>query len=146
MGIIDNLDNCHLLSLREGLTRKKKKWEISHFFYCGGEGTPLPESQNFLDIIGKNLVVFYKFSRCISEKINSFDQNVFQPITKCGQGDLTWLPMPHSALHILYRMLIKLYCFTSRSHTILYKNMQFCSNTVFEKGDSKVQFFGQWVL
>ena len=44
----------------------------------GGEGTPLPESQNFADILGKNLVIFYKFSRFISEKINSFYQNMFQ--------------------------------------------------------------------
>ena len=44
----------------------------------GGEGTPLPESQNFLDILGKNLVIFYKFSRFMSEKINSFYQNMFQ--------------------------------------------------------------------
>ena len=45
-------------------------------FLVGGEGTPLPESQNFLDILGKNLVIFYKFSRFISEKINSFYQNM----------------------------------------------------------------------
>ena len=38
----------------------------------------LPESQIFLDILGKNLVIFYKFSAFISEKINSFDQNMFQ--------------------------------------------------------------------
>ena len=38
------------------------------FFYCGGEGTPLPESQKFLDILGKNLVIFYKFSSFISEQ------------------------------------------------------------------------------
>ena len=44
-------------------------------FLVGGEGTPLPESQNFWDILGKNLVIFYKFSRFISEKINSFYQN-----------------------------------------------------------------------
>ena len=47
-------------------------------FLVWGEGTPLPESQNFLDILGKNLVIFYKFSRFISEKINSFYQNTFQ--------------------------------------------------------------------
>ena len=88
--------------------KKKKKCEISHlgggqdkigsfshffifffyvlnhanlqrkFFLVWGEGTPLPESQNFLDILGKNLVIFYKFSRFISEKINSFYQNMFQ--------------------------------------------------------------------
>ena len=34
--------------------------------------TPLPESQNFLDKFGKNLVILYKFSRFVSEKINSF--------------------------------------------------------------------------
>ena len=48
------------------------------FFLVWGEGTPLPESKNFLDILGKNLVIFYKFSRFISEKINSFYQNMFQ--------------------------------------------------------------------
>ena len=47
-------------------------------FLVGGEGTPLPESQNFWDIIGKNLVIFHKFSRFISEKKNSFYQNMFQ--------------------------------------------------------------------
>ena len=47
-------------------------------FLVGGEGTPLPESQNFWDILGKNLVIFYKFSRFISEKINPCYQNVFQ--------------------------------------------------------------------
>ena len=47
-------------------------------FLVGGEGTPLPESQNFLDILGKNLVIFYKFSRFISEKIHSFYQNMSQ--------------------------------------------------------------------
>ena len=34
-----------------------------NFFYGGGEGTPVPESQIFLDILGKNLVIFFKFSR-----------------------------------------------------------------------------------
>ena len=38
----------------------------------------MPESQNFLDIVRKNLVIFYKFSRFISEKIHSFYQNMFQ--------------------------------------------------------------------
>ena len=38
----------------------------------------VPESQNFLDILGKNLVIFYKFFRFLSEKINSFYQNMFQ--------------------------------------------------------------------
>ena len=47
-------------------------------FLVGGEGTPLPESQNFWDILGKNLVIFCKFSIFISEKINSFYQNMFQ--------------------------------------------------------------------
>ena len=49
-----------------------------NFFSMGGEGTPLTESQNFLDILGKNLVIFYKFSRFISEKIDSLYQNMFQ--------------------------------------------------------------------
>ena len=49
-----------------------------NFFLVRGEGTPIPESKNFLDILGKNLVIFYKFSRFISEKINSFYQNMFQ--------------------------------------------------------------------
>ena len=49
-----------------------------NFFYGGGEGTPLPESQIFLDILGINIVIFYKFSRLISEKMNSFYQNMFQ--------------------------------------------------------------------
>ena len=49
-----------------------------NFLSMGGEGTPLPESQKFLDILGKNLVIFYKFSRFISEKIHSFYQNMFQ--------------------------------------------------------------------
>ena len=44
--------------------KKKKVWN----FFSMGEGTPLPESQNFLDILGKNLGIFYKFSRFISEK------------------------------------------------------------------------------
>ena len=43
------------------------------FFFNMGEGTPFP-----LDILCKNLVNFYKFSRFISEKINSFYQNMFQ--------------------------------------------------------------------
>ena len=30
-------------------------------FSMGGEGTPLPESSNFLDKFGKNLVIFYNF-------------------------------------------------------------------------------------
>ena len=47
-------------------------------FLVGGEGTPLPESQNFWDIIGKNLVIFHKFSRFISKKINPCYQNMFQ--------------------------------------------------------------------
>ena len=51
-------------------------------FLVGGEGTPLPESQNFWDILKKNLVIFYKFSRFISEKINSFYQNMFQLMCK----------------------------------------------------------------
>ena len=29
-----------------------------NFFSMGGEGTPLPESLKFLDILGKNLVIF----------------------------------------------------------------------------------------
>ena len=59
-------DKVNILEmLREGLTRKIKK-------------KVLPESQIFLDILGKNLVVFNKFSRFISEKINSFYQNMFQ--------------------------------------------------------------------
>ena len=41
-----------------------------NFFYGGGEGTPLPESQIFLDILGKNLVIFNKFSRFQNEKNN----------------------------------------------------------------------------
>ena len=41
-------------------------------FSMGGEGTTLPESQNFLDKFGKNLVILYKFSRFVSEKINYF--------------------------------------------------------------------------
>ena len=45
------------------------------FFFNMGEGTPFP-----LDILCKNLVNFYKFSRFISEKINSFYQNMFQLI------------------------------------------------------------------
>ena len=52
------------------------------FFYYWGEGTPLPESQNFLDILGKNLVIFYKFPRFISEKINSFYQNMYRLMCK----------------------------------------------------------------
>ena len=48
------------------------------FFLVGGEDTPLPESLNSWDILGKHLVIFYKFSRFISEKINSFYQNIFQ--------------------------------------------------------------------
>ena len=55
-------------------------------FYMGTvmsiEGTPLPESQNFLDIQGKNFVIFYKFSRFISEIIKSFYQNIFQLMFK----------------------------------------------------------------
>ena len=47
---------------------------------CGGKGPShskkksvklhklLPESQKFLDILGKNLEIFYKFSRFVSEK------------------------------------------------------------------------------
>ena len=53
-----------------------------NFFLVWGEGTPLPESQNFLDILGKNLVIFYKFSRFISEKINSFYQNMYRLMCK----------------------------------------------------------------
>ena len=49
-----------------------------NFFSMWGEGTPLPESQKILNILGKKLVIFYKFFRFISEKINSFYQNVFQ--------------------------------------------------------------------
>ena len=44
----------------------------------GGVGYPLPESKTFLDILGKNLVIFYKFFRFLSEKINFFYQNMFQ--------------------------------------------------------------------
>ena len=51
-------------------------------FLVGGEGTPLPGSQNFWDILKKNLVIFYKFSRFISEKMNSFYQNMFQLMCK----------------------------------------------------------------
>ena len=47
-------------------------------FLVWGEGTPLPESQNFSDKLGKNLVIFRKFSRFISEKTNSLYQNMFQ--------------------------------------------------------------------
>ena len=49
-----------------------------NFFSMVGEGTPLPESLKFLDILGENLVIFYKFSRFISEKIHSFYQKIFQ--------------------------------------------------------------------
>ena len=48
------------------------------FFLVWGEGTPLPESQKYLDILGKNLVIFYKFFRFISEKLHFFYQNMFQ--------------------------------------------------------------------
>ena len=47
------------------------------FFSKGGEGTHLPESQIFLDILGKNLVIFYKLSRFISEKILFFTKICF---------------------------------------------------------------------
>ena len=57
------------------------------FFSIGGKGTPLPESQNFWDIIGKNLVIFHKFSRFISEKINSFNQNMFQLMCEKKKGE-----------------------------------------------------------
>ena len=49
-----------------------------NIFQYRGEGTLSPESQYFWHILGKNLVIFYKFSRFISEKINSFYQNMFQ--------------------------------------------------------------------
>ena len=48
------------------------------FSMGGGKGTPLPESQKLFDILGKNLVIFYKFFRFIREKIHSFYQNMFQ--------------------------------------------------------------------
>ena len=41
-------------------------------FFYGGGGTPLPESQIFLDILGKNLVIFYNFSRFIYKWKNKF--------------------------------------------------------------------------
>ena len=50
-----------------------------NFFLVWGGGYPLTSKSNFFfDILGKNLVIFYKFSRFISEKINSFYQNMFQ--------------------------------------------------------------------
>ena len=54
----------------KGSSHSKKKKSVV--------GYPLPESQTFLDILGKNLVIFYKFFRFLSEKINSFYQNMFQ--------------------------------------------------------------------
>ena len=41
-------------------------------------GYPLTWKSNFLDILGKNLVIFYNYSRFISEKINYCYQNMFQ--------------------------------------------------------------------
>ena len=43
-----------------------------------GKGRVRDESRNFLDKFGKHLEIFYKFSRFMSEKINSFYQNMFQ--------------------------------------------------------------------
>ena len=55
------------------------------FFFNMGEGTPFP-----LDILCKNLVNFYKFSRFISEKINSFYQNMFQLMCKKKQAYMAY--------------------------------------------------------
>ena len=48
-----------------------RKDDITTLSQHWGEGTPFPESQNFLDKFGKNLVILCKFSRFVIEKINS---------------------------------------------------------------------------
>ena len=58
-----------------------KNGSFSHFFNfnsCPKSCSHIPENLNFLDILGKNLVIFYNFSRFMSEKIDSFYQNMFQ--------------------------------------------------------------------
>ena len=70
METIERRENCTLtLQTWNSMQLVKDKNQIKQMV--------TQRSLNFLTILGKNLVIFYKFSTFISEKIDSFYQNMF---------------------------------------------------------------------